>query len=435
MDETEQYKQRLEAIAEKRRLQEEQDRARREQEDERLRQQQLKRKSLRDQWLMEGTPLSPTSPNTPSPPPSLRSTQDMDTPVNKLQSENRLAEEQQMEAVHLAEAATEKVQDLQNGQKEATRSEASDDDMKEIQSPAEDEAAALLTSAQGRLEANHDSNHSQLSVLNQNGPVHVFESGDGIKLVPEMSVTEAAPGPNITTDDETLVMRAEPVFITDDGPEELCSQDDQQDADRASLPHSESGQAAEESLEKVVTTETTPEPLPEPENHAACELSVEAPPTAKEKDNIKLSVNAEVPKTKVEALQSPACAAEGATRALVPRYTEVPASTLGPEAEVPTKHEASGTPVEKVKVEEPACHLGHFQEVPLTEPPEKQKNEADVSEQEPLLTKVQACTTSAGSAEPTTSPVSAETLSPAARSPGNETQTPKQETCRCCSVM
>ncbi|XP_077380402.1 paralemmin-3 isoform X3 [Festucalex cinctus] len=67
MDEAEKYQQRLEAIAEKRRLQEEQERAKREMEDEKLRLQQLKRKSLRDQWLMEGAPLSQSSGDSQSP--------------------------------------------------------------------------------------------------------------------------------------------------------------------------------------------------------------------------------------------------------------------------------------------------------------------------------------------------------------------------------
>ncbi|GAA6066874.1 paralemmin-3 isoform X1 [Tachysurus ichikawai] len=67
MDEAEKYQQRLQAIAEKRRLQEEQDRAKRQLEDEKLRQQQLKRKSLRDQWLLEAPPLSPDSAGPRSP--------------------------------------------------------------------------------------------------------------------------------------------------------------------------------------------------------------------------------------------------------------------------------------------------------------------------------------------------------------------------------
>ncbi|XP_063058115.1 paralemmin-3 [Engraulis encrasicolus] len=70
MDEAEKYQQRLQAIAEKRRLAEEQERVKREMEDERIRLQQLKRKSLRDQWLMEGPPMSPTSPTTPTSPDS-----------------------------------------------------------------------------------------------------------------------------------------------------------------------------------------------------------------------------------------------------------------------------------------------------------------------------------------------------------------------------
>ncbi|XP_036446469.1 paralemmin-1-like isoform X1 [Colossoma macropomum] len=58
MDEAEKYQQRLQAIAEKRRAQEEEDRVRRETEEEWLKLAQRKRKSLRDQWLMEPTPSS-----------------------------------------------------------------------------------------------------------------------------------------------------------------------------------------------------------------------------------------------------------------------------------------------------------------------------------------------------------------------------------------
>ncbi|XP_072550372.1 uncharacterized protein [Salminus brasiliensis] len=58
MDEAEKYQQRLQAIAEKRRAQEEEDRVRRETEEEWLKLAQRKRKSLRDQWLMEPMPSS-----------------------------------------------------------------------------------------------------------------------------------------------------------------------------------------------------------------------------------------------------------------------------------------------------------------------------------------------------------------------------------------
>ncbi|XP_015204606.2 paralemmin-3 [Lepisosteus oculatus] len=93
MDEAEKYQQRLQAIAEKRRIQEEQERARREMEEEKLRLQQMKRKSLRDQWLMEGPPLSPEVPSPRSPLWGLQA-QQIEERIDKLQTESkRLAEE------------------------------------------------------------------------------------------------------------------------------------------------------------------------------------------------------------------------------------------------------------------------------------------------------------------------------------------------------
>ncbi|XP_050781505.1 paralemmin-3 [Gopherus flavomarginatus] len=59
MAESSLYTQRLEAIVGRRKVQERILRARRELEEEKLRAQQLKRKSLRDRWLMEGSCLPP----------------------------------------------------------------------------------------------------------------------------------------------------------------------------------------------------------------------------------------------------------------------------------------------------------------------------------------------------------------------------------------
>uniref|UniRef100_A0A8C8T0P2 Paralemmin 3 n=1 Tax=Peromyscus maniculatus bairdii TaxID=230844 RepID=A0A8C8T0P2_PERMB len=56
------YRQRLEVIAEKRRLQEEIGAARRELEEEKLRVERLKRKSLRERWLMDGAAEGPERP-------------------------------------------------------------------------------------------------------------------------------------------------------------------------------------------------------------------------------------------------------------------------------------------------------------------------------------------------------------------------------------
>ncbi|MCJ8739384.1 hypothetical protein PDJAM_G00046510 [Pangasius djambal] len=62
MDEAEKYQQRLQAIAEKRRMQEDEEKVRREMEEEWLKLAQHKRKSLREQWLMEATPSSAEDP-------------------------------------------------------------------------------------------------------------------------------------------------------------------------------------------------------------------------------------------------------------------------------------------------------------------------------------------------------------------------------------
>ncbi|XP_023575984.1 paralemmin-3 isoform X2 [Octodon degus] len=60
------YRQRLEVIAEKQRLQEQIRAARRELEEEKLRVQRLKRKSLRERWLMDGTSEGPDQPGDPA---------------------------------------------------------------------------------------------------------------------------------------------------------------------------------------------------------------------------------------------------------------------------------------------------------------------------------------------------------------------------------
>ncbi|KAF4092709.1 hypothetical protein AMELA_G00023970 [Ameiurus melas] len=62
MDEAEKYQQRLQAIAEKRQLQEEEEKVRKEMEEESLKLAHHKRKSLREQWLMEVTPSSAADP-------------------------------------------------------------------------------------------------------------------------------------------------------------------------------------------------------------------------------------------------------------------------------------------------------------------------------------------------------------------------------------
>uniref|UniRef100_A0A1A8E5G1 Paralemmin 3 n=1 Tax=Nothobranchius kadleci TaxID=1051664 RepID=A0A1A8E5G1_NOTKA len=440
MDEAEKYKQRLEAIAEKRRLQEEQDKARREMEDEKLRQQQLKRKSLRDQWLMEGAPMSPTSPNTKNLLSSLWDSQDTEKPGDKLQAENQqLSEElqEQQKAVKTLHPAAEKVPALlQNGENKATEPETSGVEVTFVQTPPEVETAAALTNGEGDVEPNTPEQNK----LNPNGLDRVTEGVDR---------TESASAPNASVNEEgveegILVMRAEPVFITDDGPEE-----DQQESDQTPLSHPENGNEMGEDTEQVVTTEPVPGSLTEPENNEATREAHK--PTGgedeEEEGEVKLNkiIEAEmmaedqekVEDLVVDQLQSPADAVEGAAVALVPVYSEASPAALSPQPEVQIKDEASAAPDEEErerKVEDPVRQSGSFQEVSLAEPQENQRTTMEPREQEPLLVKAKASYVydeSAGS----NGPSHAETQNPPRTSQGDETGSPKRKTCQCCSVM
>uniref|UniRef100_A0A1A8EPV1 Paralemmin 3 n=2 Tax=Nothobranchius korthausae TaxID=1143690 RepID=A0A1A8EPV1_9TELE len=435
MDEAEKYKQRLEAIAEKRRLQEEQDKARREMEDEKLRQQQLKRKSLRDQWLMEGAPMSPTSPNTKNLLSSLWDSQDTEKPGDKLQAENqRLSEElqEQQNAVKTLHPAAEKVPALlQNGENKATETETSGVGVTFVQTPP-----AALTNGEGDVEPNAPEQNK----LNPNGLDRATEGVDR---------TESASAPNTNVNEEEveegiLVMRAEPVFITDDGPEE-----DQQESDQTPLSHPENGNEMGEDMEQEVTTEPVPESLTEPENN---EATWEAhKPTGgedeEEEGEVKLNkiIEAEmmaedqekVEDLVVDQLQSPVDALEGAAVALVPVYSEVSPAALSPQPEVQIEDEASAAPAEEeedLKVEDAVRQSGSFQEVSLAEPQENQRTTMEPREEEPLLVKAKASYVNAESAG-SNGPSHAETQNPPKTSQGDGTGSPKRKTCQCCSVM
>ncbi|KAM4584515.1 paralemmin-3 [Odontesthes bonariensis] len=422
MDETEKYKQRLEAIAEKRRLQEEQDKARRDEEDEKLRLQQLKRKSLRDKWLSEGAPLSPTYLNDLSPhsPPLSTQAQDMKKDIDKLKSENqRWAEEQekledhQKETIKVTEAGAEMIQDIvQNGQSNARSPEAFDDEGMVNQSPPEMETAVVLTNGGGDLEASSNRITPEQSESNANGPVGAAEAGDNRNLEPDMDVieTESVQVPNVTDDDEeeeegTVVMRAECVIITDEG--------DDMPLDAAPL-----SDPAEEVMETVTVTE--------PERSEATELTTEAQPAAEGEGmdgGIKSSTSADG-ETKVES-QEEKTEDPASTVALVPVYAEMPSSALSPDI----KAEGETAPEEAeaaLKVEDPASLPGQFQEVSLTE--------AGPGEQAPLLLKAEAPNTKAESAR-ASSPGSAEAQGPSRASQGGDSEQPKHKTCQCCSVM
>ncbi|XP_041723494.2 paralemmin-3 isoform X2 [Coregonus clupeaformis] len=280
MDEAEKYKQRLQAITEKRRLQEEQERAKRELEDERLRLQQLKRKSLRDQWLMDG-PSSPTS-SEPRSPLWGSQAQEMEQRIDKLQTESqRLVEEeekleQQMEdgqanAAMVVEAtAAVHAVILENGQEEVVA-----ESVLGTVEAALLERAEILTNGRGEGEgqaATHDASDGGLP----NGPVTVIP-GDGTVTMTFLGFTEAEPSeaPLIEDDEEggLIMMRAERVTITDEGDEladDLSPPGQELEVDSAAS--NQSSESPEEGGDEKVKPETTPEESSE----VAKETEVEA---------------------------------------------------------------------------------------------------------------------------------------------------------------
>ncbi|KAF3687543.1 Paralemmin-3 Precursor [Channa argus] len=481
MDEAEKYKQRLEAIAEKRRLQEEQDRARREMEDERLRLQQLKRKSLRDQWLMEGAPLSPTYLDTLSPfSPSFDfPAQEKDNQIDMcshivLQSEGKQSaeekdklkeqtEDSQTKAVRLAEAGEAKgemAQDVvQNGESNAEGLETTEDEVN--QSPQMNETPIILPNGSRDFNTNTNPSSLEQSIGSiTNGPVCTAEVVISMKLEPGLSldVSETEPGqvPNVNINEEeeegTLVMRAECVIVTDEGddvPEDPTPYEDQHEiaqSEEIPLPKPETCKEGGEDVEGELTEEAAQERFTQPEMSEATEPTTEAEPVptdaADVQDDIKINgddCTKDEGQDKQSAdptsaqLQSPRSALEGATMASVPVYSEAQPLTLTPQPEDEAAVSPEGTEA-VLTVQDPADMPYQFQEVPLADHKENHRTEAGLGEQEPLLLQSKDQNTQAASAG-TNSPVNTETHSPAGANQGEDTETPKRKTCQCCSVM
>ncbi|XP_062304373.1 paralemmin-3 [Osmerus eperlanus] len=311
MDETDKYQQRLQAIAEKRRLQEEQERAKREMEEEKLRLQQLKRKSLRDQWLMEGPPQSPTSPDTQAPPSPLWGSQakEIEQHIDKLQTESqRLAEKEekikeqmedgQTEAAAVAECVAEAVQVtvVENGQVqveaasgeaasgeaasgeaasgEAASGEAASGEAASVLEVAEEgvvknpgpllEGSTALTNGRGEGEG-----QAALDPSGEEGSPStnglVANGADGAVTMTSLGYSEAEPEQDPLNggeeDEGIIMMRAERVIVTDDSdeaPEGLSPPD--------GAPQTSSQSAQEGAGEtEVVEPESVPEPSAERE--------------------------------------------------------------------------------------------------------------------------------------------------------------------------
>ncbi|KAJ0032984.1 hypothetical protein NQD34_000091 [Periophthalmus magnuspinnatus] len=397
MDEAEKYKQRLEAIAEKRRLLDEQERAKREMEDERIRLQQLKRKSLRDQWLMEGPPLSPSSLDT-APRSALWGTQtqeETEKHLEKLESQTQqLAEDEekneqsrteemedgQIETAAVEETVTGIVQDAMNNGKHGADS-------------GETIRTVFLTN--GAAGKEEDTVHV--------GSVNVLLTSNGLSedVIPGQVVHLNSNTGDDEEEEGTMVIRAECVMITDEGDD--AAEDD------AKENGWENAISVSEESEKTVTEgiEGTVPPTVEAGQSESAIIQ-----NGVEGDNVE----------EVTPVQLQTQAQEGAVVASVPVYTEpqpcIKTTQVDVEDEVASKEETIEVGSKhNVKVE--------FQEVPLSEPQDKHTP----GEQEALLPEVKGHATDtekAGTSNQTESPNRADQA---------ETKMPKRKTCQCCSVM
>ncbi|XP_077574681.1 paralemmin-3 isoform X2 [Stigmatopora nigra] len=372
MDEVEKYQQRLEAIAEKRRLQEEQEQAKREMEDEKLRLQQLKRKSLRDQWLMEGAPLSLSSMDSQSPhSPSLAS---QEVGKHRLLSQNvgfagedarEQNTEDQTEAVGME--AGDMDTNLQS-RDDRMRSGADKDDMKGIQVSRE-ELPSVLMNGEGDLKSNlKQHGDDTLEKSTTNGPRVTVTLENHSQQIPHLSSTEV--------DEGVVVMRAQRVVILDD--EEVALQ-----------------KTGDEVNEKMEITPETSTQLAMNDTSAAVEI----------KDNLgNLAGPVEVALVPVYSESQPSCPVSKA-----PQAQEEEAITV-----------ASGDPETTSKAQGDAVATSpQFQEVALSDHPENNRTEARPPEMEPFLEEASGAAGEAANDKP---------AEPAQ-------QAPKKKTFQCCSLM
>ncbi|XP_061535342.1 paralemmin-3 isoform X2 [Phycodurus eques] len=379
MDEAEKYQQRLEAIAEKRRQQEEQERAKREMEDEKLRLQQLKRKSLRAQWLMEGAPLSPSSLDSQSRRSPLWASQEVEK--HRLLSQNAgFAGEDEKEQI--AEDQTEPV-DMEAGDVGTV-----EEDMKVIRTPSRREGSPVLINGEGDLKSGlkQHSDDAPEKPITTNGPSESVRVEKHGQHVCHLSRTKVAEG--------ITVMRAERVVITEDE-EEVAPREHRKSTAEGGVTAEEAQVASEASTESA-----------ESETGAAEERAGSTHEETKDED------------IKVEASASTGGPLEVAPVAPVPVYSKSQPSCPPPEApQAREEEEAAITPASeatdassKAQGDAVATPPPPFQEVPL----ENHRTEARAAEEEPLLEGAKA---------------------PDAQDEAAPDKKSKAKICQCCSLM
>lgn len=318
--------------------------------------------------------------------------------------------------------------------------------MKTNLSPLEDETAAVLTNGGGEVEVSEECTRSSPSSL-------VLSPEDiNTKLEDRLNVAveeeDHAPISNASMCEEeeeegTLVMRAERVIITDEGydvNEDLVFQEDRLNAlesEETPTPNPEEDQ--EETAEEGVKPETALEIFIQGEDTETTEPTAEEQPaTAEEELQSCIDTNTDgqnktLDPTSVQ-MQPLSTALEDAAVSPLPIYGESTLTIeLMPEGEAEVSPE--GPPETALKDQDPITVPGHFQEVPLADPQEKQSAEARPEEEEPLMSQTAAPNvhSAAGAAAEVSS--STETKSPTRAGQAEETQDPKRKTCQCCSVM
>lgn len=317
--------------------------------------------------------------------------------------------------------------------------ETTEDDTEVNQEAPLNENGVIVTNGVENTEVSaSDENNKSLT----NGPT----SDVSVKMGKNLCVSEEdpvqVPNTNVKEEEEeegTLVMRAECIFITDDGDDvsgEVVSQADRQESvqsDQIFLPNPEASKEGGEAAEEDVQTETFTEPESEPLGDI--DDSIKANPY--DHGDVKTE-------GQDNELKDPACVQsqslisppESTVVALLPVYTEAQPSSLSPDLQVQAE-ESAAVPEETEaasKAQEATCLTDQFQEVPLADAQENQRTEAGPGEQEPLLLNAKAPSTMVEPAG-ADSPASAEAQSPNAASQGEASESPKPKKCDCCSVM
>lgn len=428
--EAEKYQQRLQAIAEKRRVQEEQERARREMEDERLRLQQLKRKSLRDQWLMEGPPTSPDSAGPRSPLWGSKA-QEIETHITKLQATSEHLAEEEVKLKKLIDGTSaQSGTDAQTHHKEEPLLECVETAVAETtpngpivengKEEKQDDSVHAVNHEEHTDAKTETDNETSSAVTNGNVEVNSFVNGfsshpsEGIGAagvtMTFLGFKEAEPGQGVDEDDDGgAIIRAERVIITDEGeeiPEEELTGDKNQDGSTESMASKEETEdelekAEDMSAEEIVLDvegEKEQESIDTQVQNVTLETSAdlnEEGETEKEHE----SADTQVQSVDTEAMQ------------VSVNFTTQPSPVTKPKVEIK---------VTESKIEEALAStrisISQFQEVPLDE--SNVGTEKQQVEQEPLLISKTAAQLD------TSLPNRAE-----------ETGGPKRKTCQCCSIM